>query len=133
MGAGERAVLIENVMGGDVDEPPSLAPAEVRDAWGMPADAPLVLYTGTFEAYQGLDLLIDARRASLRARIPTRACWSSAASRRRSRRRAARADARRRASVVIFTGQQPAREIPALRRRPATCSSRRAFAAPTRR
>ena len=30
MGAGDRALLIENVMGGDVEEPPSIGVAEVR-------------------------------------------------------------------------------------------------------
>ncbi len=60
MGAGERSLLIENVMGGDVDEPPSRSAAEMRAAWGIAPDAPLALYTGTFEAYQGVDMLIDA-------------------------------------------------------------------------
>ena len=45
MGAGERSLLIENVMGGDVDEPPSLAAAAVRPQWGIAGDAPLALYT----------------------------------------------------------------------------------------
>ena len=35
MGVGDRSLLIENVMGGDVDEPPSRTPAEVRKAWGI--------------------------------------------------------------------------------------------------
>ena len=33
MGAGDRAVLIENVMGGDVDEPPQLTSDEIRQRW----------------------------------------------------------------------------------------------------
>src|SRR4029453_16457477 len=48
MGAGSRSLLIENVMGGDVDEAPSRPVAEIRTAWGIAADAPLALYTGTF-------------------------------------------------------------------------------------
>ena len=32
----------------------------LRDDLGIARDAPVALYTGTFEAYQGLDLLIDA-------------------------------------------------------------------------
>lgn len=36
MGAGHRSVLIENVMGGDVEEPPRLTAAAVR---GTPAEA----------------------------------------------------------------------------------------------
>ena len=46
MGVGERSLLIENVMGGDVDEPPTHTPAEVRAAWGIDPSAPLALYTG---------------------------------------------------------------------------------------
>ena len=60
MGITDRALLIENVMGGDVDEPPSRTPEEVRAAWGIQPGAPLALYTGTFEAYQGVDMLIEA-------------------------------------------------------------------------
>src|SRR5262245_50354149 len=41
MGVGERALLIENVMGGDVEDAPSLSPAEVRTRWGVAGDAPL--------------------------------------------------------------------------------------------
>src|SRR5690606_20267685 len=60
MGAGERSLLIENVMGGDVDEAPTRSGEALRTAWGVPPGAALALYTGTFEAYQGVDLLIDA-------------------------------------------------------------------------
>ena len=35
MGAGDRALLIENVMGGDVDEPPSAPAAAIRTTWGF--------------------------------------------------------------------------------------------------
>jgi glycosyltransferase involved in cell wall biosynthesis len=59
MGAGERAVLIENVMGGDVDAVPGPGRDAVRRQWGIDAQAPLLLYTGTLEPYQGLDLLLD--------------------------------------------------------------------------
>jgi len=68
MGAGDRSVLIENVMGGQTDEPPSLGAAEVRARWGIAPDQPVVLYTGTFEAYQGLDLLMEAAVIVARAR-----------------------------------------------------------------
>ncbi len=62
MGVGGKALLIENVMGGDVEEPPSMTPDQIRQTWGIAPDAPLMLYTGTFEAYQGLELLHDERR-----------------------------------------------------------------------
>ena len=65
-GAGDRAILIENVMGGDVD---AAASVPVREQWSISASTPLVLYTGTFEPYQGLDLLYGAA-ARLKATHP---------------------------------------------------------------
>ncbi len=112
MGHGDRSILIENVMGGDVDQPPTLTRAGIRERWGLPADAPIVLYTGTFEAYQGLDLLIAA--AALLQRTPSGRARAGRGRRpgpgraRRSARPPPRASA-----TVVFTGQQPAREIPA--------------------
>ncbi len=111
MGAGERSLLIENVMGGDVDEAPTRSAEELRMAWGVPADAPLALYTGTFEAYQGVDLLIDAAailagtHPDLRILVVGGEPQQVDAARARARDRGA-------ADVMIFTGQQPAREIP---------------------
>ena len=111
MGAGERSLLIENVMGGDVDDPPTKTPAEVRAAWAIPAAAPLALYTGTFEAYQGVEMLIDAcaivakRRPDARVLVVGGEPQQVAAAR-------ARADASGASKVMVFTGQQPAREIP---------------------
>src|SRR5687768_995285 len=111
MGAGSRSLLIENVMGGDVDEPPSRSPSEVRAAWGIAADAPLALYTGTFESYQGVDLLIDAAAIVARRRPDARVlvvggepAQVEAAT--------AKADAAGAGAIMIFTGQQPAKDIP---------------------
>lgn len=112
MGAADRSLLIENVMGGDVDEPSSASAMDVRRAWGVAADAPLALYTGTFEAYQGVEMLIDAAAIVARERPAARIlvvggepAQVAAAT--------ARAQAAGAAASVIFTGQQPAREIPA--------------------
>ena len=111
MGVGERSLLIENVMGGDVDEPPSRTPAQVRAVWGIDRSAPLALYTGTFEAYQGVDLLTDAaviiaaRRPDARVLVVGGEPAQVAAAR-------SAAAARGAAGVMIFTGQQPAKEIP---------------------
>jgi len=111
MGHGDRSILIENVMGGDVDQPPTLTPDAVRERWGLPADAPVVLYTGTFEAYQGLDLLIAAATRLQRTHPAARVLVVGGD--------AGQVDAAQRgaaaqgASTVVFTGQQPAREIPA--------------------
>lgn len=111
MGAGERSLLIENVMGGDVDEPPSLAAAAVRPQWGIADEAPLALYTGTFEAYQGVDLLIDAS-ARMARQVPAArvlVVGGDPGQVEAARRRAHEAGA---GHVMVFTGQQPAREIP---------------------
>ena len=111
MGHGERALLIENVMGGDVDEPPTLTPAAIREHWNIAPDAPIVLYTGTFEAYQGLEMLIDAavRLATTHPAVRVLIVGGDPA-----QVAAARALAvEKGAASVVFTGQQPAREIPA--------------------
>ncbi len=111
MGHGGKAILIENVMGGDVDEPPTLDGAAIRQRWGLPADAPIVLYTGTFEAYQGLELLYDAAvrlqtsHPQARVLVVGGSADQVAAARTRVEALGARS--------VVFTGQQPAREIPA--------------------
>ena len=111
MGAGERSLLIENVMGGDVDDPPSRSAAEIRSAWGVAADAPLALYTGTFEAYQGVDLLINAAAIVAASRPAARVLvvGGEPAQVEAAKAKAAAAGASR---VMIFTGQQPAKEIP---------------------
>jgi glycosyltransferase involved in cell wall biosynthesis len=111
MGVAERSLLIENVMGGDVDEPPSRSPQDVRAAWGIPATAPLALYTGTFETYQGVDMLIDAvaivatRRPDARVLVVGGEPAQVDAAK-------ARAQAVGAGAIMVFTGQQPAKEIP---------------------
>ncbi len=107
MGAGERAVLIENVMGGDVEEAPLITPVEIRRRWQIPVDAPVVLYTGTFEPYQGLELLLDAAVIVARSHPEARVLVVGG---RPGQVERARASA---AASVIFAGYQPAREIPA--------------------
>ena len=111
MGAGERSLLIENVMGGDVDEPPSQSAAGVRAAWGIASDAPLALYTGTFEPYQGVDLLIEAA-AIVAARRPDARVLIVGGEPAQVEAAKTHARAVGAASTVIFTGQQPAKDIP---------------------
>ncbi len=111
MGVGDRSLLIENVMGGDVDDPPTRTPAEVRAAWGIAPSAPLALYTGTFEAYQGVDLLIDAA-AIIAARRPDARVLVVGGEPAQVAAAKTKADARGASGVMIFTGQQPANEIP---------------------
>ncbi len=112
MGVGDRSLLIENVMGGDVDDPPTRSPQELRAAWGVAPDAPLALYTGTFEAYQGVDMLIDAVAIVARRRPDARVLVVGGEP---AQVEAAKSKAHAAGlfEAMIFTGQQPAREIPA--------------------
>ena len=110
LGAGERALLIENVMGGDVEEAPQLTPAGVRERWGIPERAPLALYTGTFEAYQGLELLFAAMAVAQRTRPDVRLLVVGG---RPDQVETMRARAEAAGAPAIFTGNQPARDIPA--------------------
>jgi glycosyltransferase involved in cell wall biosynthesis len=112
MGVGNKALLIENVMGGDVEDAASLSPAQIRDTWGIEPGAPLVLYTGTFETYQGLDLLLRAAACLARSHPAARVLIVGGEP---AQVEAARTEADRlgAGTVAVFTGQQPAREIPA--------------------
>ncbi|HWJ55317.1 MAG TPA: glycosyltransferase [Vicinamibacterales bacterium] len=103
-------VLIENAPGSG-DLPVAGASTSLRAAWGIEPDVPVVLYTGTFEAYQGLDLLYAAAARVRVARPDVRFLLVGGqpdqveAARRQAR--SAGAD-----GVVLFTGQRPSEEIP---------------------
>jgi glycosyltransferase involved in cell wall biosynthesis len=107
---GVPAVLIENAPGSG-DTPIEGSGARIRAELGLDKDAPLVLYTGTFEAYQGLDLLFAAAKKVLEARPDARFVLAGG---RPDQVDSARLDARRAGlgSAVILTGQRPADEIP---------------------
>jgi glycosyltransferase involved in cell wall biosynthesis len=111
MGVADRSLLIENVMGGDVDEPPSRTPREIRNAWSIPERAPLALYTGTFEAYQGVDMLIEAAAIIAKSRPDARVLVVGGEPAQVDAAKA-RAHAAGASGVMVFTGQQPAKEIP---------------------
>ncbi len=108
-------VLIENAPGaGESCAAAASAPrAAVRARYGLDASAPVILYTGTFEAYQGLDLLFAAATGVLHARPDARFVLAGGAP--------AQIDAFK-AHVrglgidgqVVFTGERPASEIPDL-------------------
>jgi glycosyltransferase involved in cell wall biosynthesis len=104
-------ILIENAPGSG-DAPVEGSGTAVRRAHGLTAGTPMVLYTGTFEAYQGLDLLFEAA-AFVKAKRPD-ARFVLAGGRpeqvAEAQRNAARAGVD---DVVIFAGQRPAEEIPA--------------------
>src|SRR5690606_30063853 len=109
MGAGDRAVLIENVMGGDVEPVAGPGREALRAHWGVGADQPVVLYTGTFEKYQGLDLLIEAA-ARLRTTIPDVVVLVVGGSPDQVAETRARAEAA--GAPLTFVGQRPPHEIP---------------------
>jgi len=107
-----QTVLIENAPGSAEDEATPAEAAEIRVALGVEPSTPVVLYTGTFEAYQGLDLLYAAMAIVSRARPDARLVLAGGkpdqVERAREQARAAGIDA-----VTTFTGERPAAEIPA--------------------
>jgi glycosyltransferase involved in cell wall biosynthesis len=105
------SVLIENAPGSG-DTPTEGSGREVRRGLKIEPGAPVVLYTGTFEAYQGLDLLFASMRGVLAARPDTRLVLAGG---RPDQVEAARkqAAAAGLAPSTIFAGQRPAEEIPA--------------------
>ncbi len=104
-------VLIENAPGSG-DSPVEGTGASIRGMLGFDAGTPMVLYTGTFEAYQGLDLLFASAARVKAARPDVRFVLAGG---RPEQIEAARRDAARAGvdDVVIFAGQRPAEEIPA--------------------
>jgi glycosyltransferase involved in cell wall biosynthesis len=107
---GVPAVLIENAPGSG-DAPVAGSGARIRAELGLAAVAPIVLYTGTFEAYQGLDLLFAAARHVIDRRPDARFVLAGG---RPDQIAAARALAERTGlgGSVIFAGQREAEEIP---------------------
>jgi glycosyltransferase involved in cell wall biosynthesis len=104
-------VLIENSPGsGDAPVPGS--GQRIRQELGLSVVTPIVLYTGTFEAYQGLDLLFAAAAHVKERRPDVRTVLAGG---RPDQIDAARAAARAAGigDAVIFAGQRPADEIPA--------------------
>lgn len=104
------AVLIENAPGSG-DAPVSGSGAGVRPDLGLAEGTPMVVYTGTFEVYQGLDLLFESARLVAAVRPDARFVLAGGRPDQISAARAmaARAGA---AGVVVFAGQRPAEEIP---------------------
>ncbi len=105
-------VLIENAPGAGDVAPGGDRPT-IRARYGLDLRTPVILYTGTFEAYQGLDLLFAAMKDVLRTRPDARLLLAGG-------RPAQVEQARREAEAlglgqaVIFAGERPADEIPAL-------------------
>lgn len=104
-------VLIENAPGSG-DAPTTGSGAAIRHALGLDAATPVALYTGTFEHYQGLDLLYASMALVRHARPDARLVLVGGTPAQVEK---ARADvaALGIGDAVIFTGQRPAEEIPA--------------------
>jgi glycosyltransferase involved in cell wall biosynthesis len=105
------AVLIENAPGSG-DAPTAGTGAAVRASLGLAPETPVVLYTGTFEHYQGLDLLYAAMQRVVRARPDAKLVLVGG--------EPAQVEAARKelaglglGGAVVLTGQRPAEEIPA--------------------
>jgi glycosyltransferase involved in cell wall biosynthesis len=109
--SGVRSVLIENAPGSG-DAPVAGSGAAIRGTLGFDPAVPIVLYTGTFEAYQGLDLLFSAMRHVISRRPDARLVLVGGHPDQiaavRDQARAAGVE-----SATVFTGQRPADEIPA--------------------
>ena len=113
-GAGDRSFLIENVMGGDIgDGETSVGHSElnVRDRYGIGKEQPLILYTGTFEEYQGLGLLLEAATELSLVHRDARILIVGGQPEQVEAARA-RMSGGQHASGVIFAGQRPPQEVP---------------------
>ena len=104
-------ILIENAPGSG-DAPVEGSGAAVRASLGLCSDVPIVLYTGTFERYQGLDLLFAAAREVVRQRPGVRFVLAGGRPEQLVEARA-RVEAAGIRDAVILAGQRPAEEIPA--------------------
>ena len=107
-----RTVLIENAPGSSEEEATAEQAAAVRQSLGVADKAPMILYTGTFEAYQGLDLLFEAMTIVHASRPDARLVLAGGKpeqiARARERTGAAGIEA-----ATIFAGERPPGEIPA--------------------
>jgi glycosyltransferase involved in cell wall biosynthesis len=110
-----HTVLIENAPGSAEGDATAEQAAAVRSRFGLAEATPVIVYTSTFEAYQGLDLLFDAMAIVRSARPDVRLLLAGGRhdqiARARQRVRAAGID-----DVVVFAGERPSEEVPAFLR-----------------
>jgi glycosyltransferase involved in cell wall biosynthesis len=108
---GACVILIENAPGSSEERSTPEQAAAVRRQFGLSAVTPVVLYTGTFEAYQGLDLLFEAMArvhvSVPEARLLLAGGQPDQVTRARQQARAAGIEA-----ITIFAGERPAAEMP---------------------
>jgi glycosyltransferase involved in cell wall biosynthesis len=107
-------VLIENAPGsgpGSDDAEAMGTTSDLRVSLGLAPSQPVVLYTGTFEAYQGLDLLLDSFARVVKERPDARLVLAGGHP---PQIEALRTEAASRgiADAVVFAGQRPSSEIP---------------------
>src|SRR5262249_21775418 len=107
-----KTILIENAPGSADDPATPEQAVAVRESLGVIDTRPLVLYTGTFEAYQGLDLLFAAMACVNRVRPDARLVLAGGHPDQIAR-ATEQAHAAGVAAVTIFAGERPAAEIPA--------------------
>jgi glycosyltransferase involved in cell wall biosynthesis len=107
-----RVVLIENAPGSSEDHATPDEAARIRSKFGVRPLTPLILYTGTFEAYQGLDLLF-ASMAIVRAERPDARLLLAGGKAEQVRQAQKQAEEAGIADVTILAGEQPAGDIPA--------------------
>jgi glycosyltransferase involved in cell wall biosynthesis len=110
-----RTVLIENAPGSAEEQATPEQAADVRRALGLAESAPTILYTGTFEAYQGLDLLFSAMALvhAQRPEVQLVLAGGKPDQVERARDRASEAGI---GDVTTFAGERRAAEIPAFLR-----------------
>jgi glycosyltransferase involved in cell wall biosynthesis len=107
-----QVVLIENAPGSAEDRATPAQAAAVRASFGFSPATPVIVYTGTFEAYQGLDLLFSAMARVKASRPGARLLLAGgkAGQIERAKAEARSADIE---DVTVFAGERPASEIPA--------------------
>jgi glycosyltransferase involved in cell wall biosynthesis len=107
-----RIVLIENAPGSAENAATPDQAAAIRAQLDVAPSTPIILYTGTFEAYQGLDLLFAAMSLVRIGRPDARLLLAGGKPDQIQRARdLARAEGIE--AVTVFAGERPASEMPA--------------------
>jgi glycosyltransferase involved in cell wall biosynthesis len=106
-----RPVLIENAPGSSEQNATADDAATVRRRFKLSPATPVVLYTGTFEAYQGLDLLFEAM-AHVHASMPAARLVLAGGQPAQVAAAQARAHEMGLDEVAVFAGEQPPADVP---------------------
>ncbi|HEX4348448.1 MAG TPA: glycosyltransferase family 4 protein [Vicinamibacterales bacterium] len=105
-------VMIENAPGSVEGSATPEQAAAVRATHALAPTTPVILYTGTFEAYQGLDLLFQSM-ALVKAKRPDVRLLLAGGKAPQVVKARAEAQAAGAGDVTLFAGERPASEIPA--------------------